>query len=582
MEAQKLKDYINSKISKNKNTTPAYSIEERIRVSFDSIVSVILDSNLWIFMLDDNSRIICSYSDGENKDEYYNCVFNDEKFKSEKFFLDSQGDLSINIFVSSLHHLSIDNIDYRFVVISLDMEEIKLRNLSDRINKGFMQLINHQSKELRDYNNLLTYLDAVDDGISACDKNGIVTYINKSGYSIIGAKKEDILNKDIKSILDSDPILAKVVENKQTYMDFEYHINYKNKSFHLINSAFPVFDKNNEIIGAIDIYRRIKRSYKAAANLAGYKAIYKFKNFVGNSKALSDAIAISKKFSHSNKNILLIGESGTGKELFAQAIHNYSSRRDGPFVAINCASYPKELFDSELFGYVEGAFTGAKKGGKTGKFELADGGTLFLDEIGEMPLHLQSKLLRVIETKSLSRIGSNKTIQIDVRIISATNRNLEKMIQDKRFREDLYYRLKVLYLPLEPLRNRGEDAVLLCNHFIKKFSEDSEKKVISLDQEATELVRNYKWPGNIRELENIIALSLFYCEEKYLTKDSLIKSGLKEVDETVNHEEKTNEKLSNITNDIILNTLEKNNGNKKKTAEELGISRNTIYRLLKK
>ena len=429
-----------------------------------------------------------------------------------------------------------------------------------------------------DYTKLLCFLDSVDDGISACDEDGIVTYINKSACTMFNITKEEIIGQDLK-VLIPDSILLKTIRTKKTYQDLEYFIDYKKKVLHLMSSSYPVFDSNDNVIGAIDIYRRIKRSIKLATDLVGYQANYTFDDFIGDSKALSDTIKIAKKFSHSDKNILITGDSGTGKELFAQSIHNYSLRKNGPFVAINCASYPRDLFESELFGYDEGAFTGAKKGGKTGKFELASGGTIFLDEIGEMPLHLQAKLLRVIETKTITRIGSNKKIKIDVRIISATNRNLEEMAKKNSFREDLYYRLKILYLHLKSLKNRDNDSVILCNHFIEKFSVDSSKTILGLDHDAISYVKEYDWPGNIRELENIISLSLFYAESEYITKENLIQAGLK-VEKSLSKEKKK-EKLSTITNEIILKTLEENKGNKKKTAEQLGISRNTIYRILK-
>ena len=444
---------------------------------------------------------------------------------------------------------------------------------------GIINLLKYDQKEFSKYHNLLVCLDAIDEGISACDSKGIVTYINQSASNILNATKEEILGHKLENLI-SNSILAKVVKNKRSYLDSEYFIEYKNKNIHLMNSAYPVYDKNKKVIGAVDVHRKIKRSIKAATDLVGYKAIYKFDDFICNSKKMSEAIDISKKFANSIKNILIVGDSGTGKELFAQALHNYSIRRNHPFVAINCASYPKDLFESELFGYEEGAFTGAKKGGKVGKFELADEGTLFLDEIGEMPLNLQAKLLRIIETKNISRIGSNKNVNVNVRIIAATNRNLEDMVKNNSFREDLYYRLKILYLHLPPLKDRENDSVLLCNYFIKKFTKDSDKNVLGLDNDAIEYIKAYDWPGNIRELENIISLSLFYCEGKYITKENLIKGGLK-----ITNNDKNNlseqPKLSTITNEIILSTLEKNGGNKKRTAEELGISRNTIYRLLK-
>src|SRR5699024_5798918 len=351
----------------------------------------------------------------------------------------------------------------------------------------------YEQNKLKDYDYLLDQLDAVDDGISSCDENGRITYINKSGSEMLNVNREEIIGQKVGSLI-SDSILIAVLESKKTFQDIRYTVNIKDKNVHLMTSAYPVYDEQNNIIGAIDIFRRIKRSIKSATDLAGYAAIYNFEDFIGSSKFLLGAIELSKRFSHSDKNVLITGESGTGKELFAQSIHNNSIRKNNPFIAINCASYPKDLFDSELFSYEEGPFPGARKGGKTGKFELADGGTLFLDEIGEMPLHLQAKLLRVIESKSITKIGGNKNIYIDVRIIAATNRNLEEMVSNNSFREDLYYRLKVLFLHLEPLRNRQNDCVLLANYFIKKFAKDSPNKVVGLSKEAKKLINDYKWP----------------------------------------------------------------------------------------
>lgn len=430
-----------------------------------------------------------------------------------------------------------------------------------------------------EYSKLLLFLNSVDDGISACDRNGRITYINKSACEMLNTTEKEVIGKDLNTLIP-DSLLLKTIKTKKTYLDIEYFIDYKGKTMHFMSSSYPVFDDQGNILGAIDIYRRRKRSIKLATDLAGHNANYTFDDFIGNSKELLDTIKIAKKFANSDKNILITGDSGIGKELFAQSIHNQSSSSNGPFVAINCASYPRELFESELFGYEEGAFTGAKKGGKTGKFELANGGTIFLDEIGEMPLHLQAKLLRVIESKTITRIGSNKKINIDVRIISATNRNLEDMIENNRFREDLFYRLKILYLHLASLKNRDNDSVILCNHFIKKFSNEYPKNVIGLNEEAAEYVREYNWPGNVREVENIISLSLFYAEDDYITKEDLIKAGII-IEKSSKKKTPKKQDLDTMTNKIILETLEKNKGNKKKTAEELGISRNKIYRLLK-
>lgn len=570
MKIYNIKDYIESiniKKDKTKFTNKKY---EKLSIFFNSITSLLLEENLSIILLNDELEIINIFSNDNYDYGYLYGGIMDLNLPSPKS--------NLSILLSPLFSQDLEGISYKFLLLGESIEIERFEIIYRKLNIGLNNLYDYDRKEHSDYHNLLCYLDSVDEGISACDEQGHITYINKSAANMLDTTPDEFLNEHL-SNLYSHSILAKVIENKSSYIDIEYFLKYKDKTLHLINSAYPVLNKNKELTGAVDIYKKIKRSIKLAADLGGYGASYTFDDFIGNSKALSDAINISKKFADSNRSILIIGDSGTGKELFAQSIHNYSIRRDGPFVAINCASYPKDLFESELFGYEEGAFTGAKRGGKSGKFELADGGTLFLDEVGELPLNLQAKLLRVIETKRISRIGSNKKVDIDVRIISATNRNLEQMIQNNSFREDLYYRLKVLYLQLEPLKNRENDVILLCDHFIHKFSKDSFKNIIGLDKDAIEYVKSYDWPGNIRELENIISLALFYCGSEYITKDDLVKSGLKLSNTRV--DSYGDKDLSTITNDIILKTLKKNKGNKKRTAEELGISRNTIYRLLK-
>ncbi|WP_422486969.1 sigma-54 interaction domain-containing protein [Gudongella sp. DL1XJH-153] len=539
--------------------------EEKLIIDlFEVITGMILYEDISLLLLRDG-KILSGYSSTDES-------FPGDKLKS--LFKSPQADYNSRIKLFDEGEFS----SYGLVASSSSNNSVKLDEILRKTKNSISTIFEKHIDLMRKYTYLLDCLDSVDEGISACDENGFLTYINKSACSMLDSEKQDFLNQDLKTFV-SNSILVKAVKSKKAVLDVEYLIELPNHSVNLMNSAYPVF-KDNSLIGAIDIYRKKTRSLKVASDLMGHHASYDFNDFIGKSKKLKDTIDIAKRFSRSDKNVLIIGGSGTGKELMAQAIHNHSSRKEGPFVAINCASYPRDLFESELFGYDEGAFTGAKKGGKIGKFELADGGTIFLDEIGELHMHLQAKLLRIIETKSLSRIGSNKKVDIDVRIITATNRNLEDMIHKESFREDLYYRLKVLFLPLPPLKDRGNDVLLLCNYFIHKFSNDTLKGVNGLDEEATNLVLSYDWPGNIRELENIISLSLFYCDGEYVTKENLLRAGLMTDDSSLYYTS-PNKNLSAITTELILNTLKENDGNKKKTAEQLGISRNTIYRKLR-
>ncbi|SKC37213.1 PAS domain S-box-containing protein [Maledivibacter halophilus] len=578
-----LKNFLNENTKLTKKHHEVNKSFKEIISFFNIITSTILEEDMMILFMDSEMiiRSVFLY-EGKGLKVLENKTLNiDDKLIEEKVFIKTYKGNSIYCYISKEFTEKYNNCKYRFAIISLKSDNRKYKKFIEKINYSILNLLTYDNEKYSSYENLLMYLDAIDDGISACDSNGILRYINESACKIIGAKKEEMINKKL-DLLTNNAILSQVIKTGKTYMDFEYFLEYNKKTFHLMNSAYPVYAKNKNIIGGIDIFRRIKRSMKVASDLAGYEAVYRFENFIGKSKVFNDSKELAKKFARNDKNILILGESGTGKELFAQAIHNYSHRSNGPFVAINCASFPKDLFDSELFGYDEGAFTGARKGGKLGKFELASGGTLFLDEIGEMPIHLQAKLLRVLETKSISRIGSNKKIDVNIRIIAATNRNLEKMVNNNNFRGDLYYRLKVLYLILPPLVKRGKDIIELTNYFIDKYSKDSDRKVKGMDKEAEKLLLSYDWPGNIRELENIIALSLFICDGEYINKEHLVKAGLKDKNKYSTETINPSKKLSDINRELIIKTLEKTKGNKKRAAEILGVSRNTIYRTLKK
>ncbi|WP_432665767.1 sigma 54-interacting transcriptional regulator [Wukongibacter baidiensis] len=483
----------------------------------------------------------------------------------------------------SIHYLKTSTKEYnkeRFSLCFITEEEINddiegmLEAVTLKVNKSIELLKRYNQSN----NFLLKYLDSIDEGISTSDLNGRITYVNKACCDILGIKKEEIKNGTREISPEYKPILKRIRRDKKSIIDEDYFPKYKKETVHLINSTYPVFNDGKDLIGTIDIFRGIKRSTKLANTLVGQNVSYKFQNIIGESSVLKEKIGLAKSFSLSDANVYIQGESGTGKELFAQSIHNFSKRRNESFVAINCANFPLELVDSELFGYEEGAFTGAKKGGKIGKFELANGGTLFLDEIGEMQLHLQAKLLRVLETRTLFRIGGNKPINIDVKIIAATNRNLYQMVKNGEFREDLYYRLKVLFLEIPPLRDREDDVLLLTDYFIKKIGMGMGKQVKGVNQEGKRLLLRYEWPGNIRELENIVARALFICDGDIITEEDLLKAGIKLEEENAI----IKSELKEINKEILIKTLKQTKGNKKKTAEILGLSRPTVYRMIKK
>lgn len=307
------------------------------------------------------------------------------------------------------------------------------------------------------------------------------------------------------------------------------------------------------------------------------KSVYSFHEIIGQAKSWSEIIWRAKKAAQVTSNVLIEGESGTGKELIARAIH-YESGRKGPFVPVNCGAIPKELIESELFGYEEGAFTGAKRGGKTGKFEAADGGTIFLDEIGEMPPEMQVHLLRVLQEKKVIRLGGSKARSVDVRIIAATNRDLRKEVEGGRFREDLYFRLNVINIKLPPLRERKEDIPILIEHFVRKFCWQFNKKIVSVDREVAEILCNYDWPGNVRELCNVIENAVVFTDGDVILPD-VIPSYIRE-DKPLR--EIRGGSLKELEEKVILETLKACDGNISKAARALGVTRNTIYRKISK
>lgn len=422
---------------------------------------------------------------------------------------------------------------------------------------------------------LLQALDSVQEGITIIDRNGVVRYANQGAAEIMGALREELIDEKVDRLTTGRPLLIQVLEKKEPILDIEYFLDFKGRAVHLINSGYPITDAQGEVIGAIDIFRGIQRSIKLANTIAGHSASFTFDQIIGDSSQLKAAVKLAKAYSRNDENVLIVGDSGTGKELFAQSIHNYSKRSGQPFIALNCANFPNDLIDSELFGYDEGAFTGASKKGKIGKFEAADGGTLFLDEIGEMPIHLQAKLLRVIETQTLQRIGSTKPVQIDVKIIAATNRDLAAMVCEGHFRNDLYYRLNVLDLEVPPLAERGNDVLLLADYFLGKMSRKMSGRARGLSAAAKRLLLEHSWPGNVRELENVIARAVVSCEEEWITAEVLQEAGVGRAVRSIS-------KAPRLDAEQAREMLRRLDGNKKKTAEALGISRPTLYKLLKR
>lgn len=423
------------------------------------------------------------------------------------------------------------------------------------------------------------------EGIINVDKNGRINVFNVAAERLLGMEAEKVLGRDINEIFPQFKIEENLAEKKERLGEI---LNINNVN--VIANIAPI-EVSNEIIGNMITFQDVTKVQEMEAKIRkefyskGLIAKYNFNDILGTSDEIAEAKRIAREFAPIEDTVLITGASGTGKELFAQSMHNCSLRSKGPFVAINCAAIPPNLLESELFGYVDGAFTGANKKGKPGLFEIAHGGTIFLDEISEMDLPGQSRLLRVIQERQIMRLGDDRLIPIDVRIISATNKNLYKQVCDSRFRQDLYYRLNVLTLTLPTLKERGTDIVFLANHFLGVYNKRFCKKLV-IDDDAMLLLCKYEWPGNVRELKNVIERLVVMARGeriggemvKHLFYNTEFKSSFQQ-----------NEDHDNPVNDITMSekekliaVLTKANFNIREAASYLGINRSTVYRKIRK
>lgn len=440
------------------------------------------------------------------------------------------------------------------------------------------------------------YLDSIVDSISmgvlCVSLNGDVLILNDKAKQMLDLKESR--NIDLSSIIPNfNDIMKKSKDFTEPFED-SILISRNNNKFSL---EINTIRRDDSIIGLIILIRDIKEVINMVNKYSLSEAVYTFDTIIAQSPQMKELIGQSKAISKSPSTVLVTGESGCGKELLAQAIHNESDRKAGPFIAVNCGAIPKNLIESELFGYEDGSFTGAKKGGMTGKFELADGGTLFLDEIGEMPIEMQVTLLRVLQEGRITKIGGKKSTPINVRIIAATNKDLRKKIKNGMFREDLFYRLNVIPLKVPPLKDRIGDVPVLIDHFLSVKSEKLQKNIPNIAESLYKKMISYCWPGNIRELENcvenivnlngITTYEIDFDECTCMTRDNLGNI----IEATPKNSEITNEASGSQAFIIPLKDLEKNeiiksisicSGNISLAASKLGISRNTMYNKIKK
>lgn len=450
------------------------------------------------------------------------------------------------------------------------------------------------------HSELTNVFDTMSDGVIVLDKEARVSQLNPAAKQIVGDSDEKLIGVHIVDLFSGKaPQTLNLLETGRSYDDVEILLDGLRGQVHATASAKPTYDENQQVTGATIILRPIAQVQQLVNKFSGAQASFTFDSIIGENKQLKNSVKLAMMAGNNMSNVLLQAESGTGKEVFAQAIHNASLRHNGPFVAINCAALPRELVGSELFGYAEGAFTGAKRGGRPGKFELANKGTLLLDEIGDMPLEQQAILLRAIQEKAVTRVGGDTLINVDVRIIAATNQDLLRLVEQGRFRADLYYRLNVVLISIPPLRERLEDIELLFNYFIKTMSPKLNKKITEIQPAIIKCLQAYDWPGNIRELQNVVERILLVSENGLITIEHLpreiVNAAIGHKTERWEFKDKSipsspssqsnrsSRKLValELEKDMIIQALDTNAGNISKASAELGMSRNTLYRKMK-
>jgi transcriptional regulator with PAS, ATPase and Fis domain len=430
-----------------------------------------------------------------------------------------------------------------------------------------------------EYQNIL--VNAISDGVIGMDVQGIITFCNHKAIEILKININDLIGANINSLTGyKDAQILK--DSIKGVVDKEIIFNARDSFIKCICNSKSIVNQDS-FNGTVLMIKDYDCAVSSAKKLVDRKPQWNFNTMIGTNKQYVDMVDLARTAAKTDRNVLILGESGTGKDILAQSIHNESERNKAPYVAINCGAIPKDLIASELFGYTDGAFTGAKKGGSKGKFENANGGTIFLDEIGEMPLDQQIVLLRVLEESSFSRIGSSEKIPLDVRVIAATNKEIITEIRMGRFRQDLYYRLNVFTIHTIPLRERKDDLEMLANAYLQRVSSNFNIPFKKLGKNVLSVLLNYDWPGNVRELQNVLDRALAFSADGFITPDKIYL----EIHSQISSAPQQTELFSiDFTQEYKINSLKielaKNNWNITATCKSLNISRPTLYRWLKK
>ena len=452
----------------------------------------------------------------------------------------------------------------------LELHKLFLLQIADFISaKAYEQ--REFERNRRQMELLLLVMNNVDKGVLVLDREKHILQINQSALKQLQLS-DDCLNKRVNIEGTGDSLLGSE----------EYRVTIGSKNFYLMGELLRTAPEGEEQ-DQVFIFNEIKNIKSGIYDLTNVSTSVTVDNILGQSEVIRQLKLKIGKIAESNSTVLITGESGTGKELIARAIHASSNRREQPFIGINCGAIPDTLLESELFGYVKGAFTGADPRGKIGKFELANKGVLFLDEVGDMPLYLQVKLLRVLQERKLVRIGSNQLLSLNVRVIAATNKDLKELIREKKFREDLYYRLNVIPMEVPPLRQRMDDVDLLIDAMVQKYRQLFRKEVYGTDKETAEILRYYPWPGNIRELENTVEFMINMADPMgFLTKETLPGNIISYAENGPQRGDETSVKtLREVEREHILRTVKmfgESTKGKQAAARQLGIGIATLYR----
>ena len=433
-------------------------------------------------------------------------------------------------------------------------------------------------------------IDHAYEGLIITDVEGIILKVNQSYADFLGMEMETLVGRQVTEVVENTRMHIVGRSGKPEIAQIQ-----KINGHEMVCSRIPIFE-NGKVVAVVgkvmfqdvdDLFAMIDRFRKLKSELDFYKselnkrlgAKYSFENIVGASQAIERVKELGRKVAKSDTTVLLEGESGTGKEMFAHAVHIASNRTLGPFVKVNCAAIPESLFESELFGYHEGAFTGAQKKGKKGKFLLADKGTIFLDEISELPFAMQVKLLRVLQEREIEPVGGEQPLAVDVRIIAASNRNLELLVESGTFRNDLFYRLNVLRLQIPPLRERQEDIPVLTETILKQLDKESGIPVEGVDPDVAVLLHAYSWPGNVRELHNVLEQAIYLKSGNLITRQDLPRGLVAGVEGGVSPEGVMTLKyqLAQLEEELLRRALQEDKGDRLAAAKRLGISKSSLY-----